>query len=994
MPSFTRPASGAHSNAAQVDRLERYLAEADAEAAAKAEEDSKKGGGVLGVLKKGLGSLGKAVSLPGAVFVNIAAEAGDLLGDLSGRTEGDFDLGDIGRGIAERKGVGSIMHDQQMEFDPGSTRGKWGNRLVGGVLDIAADPLNLIAPGSSAAAKGAIAKVGGELGDAAAKAAWRSGGTGALREALGDLPLEEVLARGTKKGTPAGAQAVERQLKDLDRFAKGGIGFEVGLPGIGTTRRLTVGANKIDKLGAAIRGSELGKGVRAALLPGAKVADELGSAAEIGMDQALHIAGAEHHRLIRDYADNVTGKVSPEDLKRVDQAVRTTAVDAIQEFNPNLVSTVPKEGYVLVRETGEAVSNTGVERIAGKLTDPTAITKAREAAAEAAVKGDNVIAEAAVKAEKVAADHAAKIEQAAAKATQVVGDATAKGAKIVEDATAKAQTVFAKQAQSLADKVMKDTARIADGPLRQQQAALAIEAGTAGLRAEAEAAIAVARQKADRLVADATAKADELVPAAQAAADEALTKAGEAGAQARQKADKLTAAGQDKIAKVQAKQDELAASLEGRYIPKVMHDALEGAFSKKASEVLDGLDAVTSFTKRFTTLGPFNAIPHVMRNVMSNMLFATMYGGATKLHYWTESEKIGTALRKLALDETEVTAEALARQGLTPEQAQHALDMQKQGLAGHGAQQADDVGQLAAKRGSELGRLGKKANDKLKGHVVISADDLPGTRTAAAFNQTHEHISNGAVYLRGIEDGLSPAAAAQKARGAMLDYSSVGLSKFERDYLQRLIFFYKFPRRAIPAGVKFSIEHPGAAMAASRAGAGMDLGERSKYGNPIGNYFDTPLESTAQSLIGLGTNPVGDVVDRTNPILQAVLDDKKRGWGDILPPVGNTSSKLQDPKLVGTQPTGLLGTTYVPGMVRGVDYAAIKTSEKEAKAQAKFEAGVGDREPYELTEKQRITVFAVEQGIPSPYTKTQKDLLSELTKAGVPKDKLLSVLSQ
>lgn len=400
---------------------------------------------------------------------------------------------------------------------------------------------------------------------------------------------------------------------------------------------------------------------------------------------------------------------------------------------------------------------------------------------------------------------------------------------------------------------------------------------------------------------------------------------------------------------------------DGVFLPDSVARTLKKSNDLMPSEALKGLDAGLSWLKRYTTLGPLNAVPHVGRNIMSNHLFASMFGGVTNPKYFYESGKLRRAVGKVIEAGEELTPENLVANGLSDTQAARALAMDGE----------------AAFEG--IKRRGESVYDDVGGEDQVRKD-LLGTRTASKVNGWHEELSRGAVMLKAMDDGLSPVAAARRARDAMLDYSNEGLTQTEQKYLQRIVFFYKFPRRAIPAGLRFMVETPGLAKSASRIGIGVSENARNEYGDPIGTYMDTPLESVVQNLNQIVTDPIGT----TNPLIKYALDKDSRSFTDLVPIFGQAERKLDDPKdAIYSAALGAVGARP------GKDYAT-------SRAKADFERSKAEREArgQDLTPTDKLRALGATTVLgDKAYAMSAGKLAQELIDLGVSRRRIGLILA-
>lgn len=399
---------------------------------------------------------------------------------------------------------------------------------------------------------------------------------------------------------------------------------------------------------------------------------------------------------------------------------------------------------------------------------------------------------------------------------------------------------------------------------------------------------------------------------------------------------------------------------EDQYVPKVVKEALDQAIRKPPSDALRAFDSATSVLKRYTTLGPLNAIPHVSRNIISNKMFAGMFGGVTDPRLYEESWRLREGL-KAAQKADDLSPAGVARALGVDEgdmSVRRALAMHDQQLVGRGSAAVDDIGQEGRK-------------------------PLPGTKWASQVNEFDEEMTRGAVFLKGLDEGLDPRLAAKKSRHAMLDYSDEGLTQFERERLQRVVFFYKFPRRAVPAGMEFMVRYPGAAGAISEAGFGVATGARNEYNEKIGPYLDTPLEATVGTLFELAADPTGMV----NPVLREAasgLSGNGVDFAKALPPLGQAKRMFE---AAGEDEApwdreggfsrgapGPFGVGAFAGMREGKDYA--KTRWEEDRDERIIERG----EPSDLD---KLIELAEAEGVVNPYKMSKGKLARALKEKGL-----------
>lgn len=111
----------------------------------------------------------------------------------------------------------------------------------------------------------------------------------------------------------------------------------------------------------------------------------------------------------------------------------------------------------------------------------------------------------------------------------------------------------------------------------------------------------------------------------------------------------------------------------------------------------------------------------------------------------------------------------------------------------------DMTGERAARDlGRQLDARDKGLFDKVKGAV----------KGYLAIPSVVEDYSRTALFLNGLRMGYSPAQAAQVVNKTLFDYGR-GLSRFEQEFVKRLVPFYSYQRFAIPFVLKKTLEKPG-----------------------------------------------------------------------------------------------------------------------------------------------------------------------------------------
>lgn len=448
-------------------------------------------------------------------------------------------------------------------------------------------------------------------------------------------------------------------------------------------------------------------------------------------------------------------------------------------------------------------------------------------------------------------------------------------------------------------------------------------------------------------------------------------------------APEIAVKGDTKFAAVQAaKQGFIQLPGTNVFVHPLVDQALKDAVSAPAGRAVAAWDKVMSTIKQLTVFNPLNAVQHDFKRGTFNALGEIGQNGLDLAAHKAGSEAYDamSALSKLG---EAPTAENFIKYGADAQTATKWAEGAKHIMADNPMFEADQAG----------------------------AHGVWGTRTAAHIAEKNGSVARLSVFLKGVDGGLTPAVAAAKARAGLLDFTNVGLTPFERDYAQRLAFFYKFPRRAIPAGITFAAEHPAEANLLSKVGLGAQQGARNQYGEHIGPALDTPLEASFSGLSGLASNPLSYALGEANPAITALLDSKKRGVGDVFAPIGMVQKHVQNAAdasgagdrlaALGGMPStsdapGVPGPGGIPlpGMISGEDYKATGAATKEDTAKGKFTAVVTEKSKAgkNLTQKEALSVLADKAGVENPYSTPEAGLLQALQDKGMDPTELLKAL--
>ena len=362
-----------------------------------------------------------------------------------------------------------------------------------------------------------------------------------------------------------------------------------------------------------------------------------------------------------------------------------------------------------------------------------------------------------------------------------------------------------------------------------------------------------------------------------------------------------------------------------RYLPDdIANDVfnLQKAGTHRAA--VRNYDHLTGIIRGLTILNPLNAPGYLIRNAQSSVLLNVL-GGVDDPRLYTRAFTLRKALNDatkslVGKSSDDKMRAALAAQGLNERQVFEAMAMRKENIIPPGRAVYDDLYELAPQ--TEQGRK-------------LAQEGPWGTRTAAKVNQLVEDEVRGAHFLRKLDEGLDSGEAARLTRRQHIDYSGIGFTRTERDYVKRAVFFYSWLRKAPPVIIRSTIQRPGRAAILDRAGLGFTPPDRpvNEYGDPIGPYLETPGQFLSQLPYELQ-----EIVDDPDgqagvPLAKVLLDpDSRKDFLEtaetLAPPVGQVKRLVEaveeadegdDEKLVKFL-RGLVGVKT------GVDYAERRAS--------------------------------------------------------------------
>lgn len=421
----------------------------------------------------------------------------------------------------------------------------------------------------------------------------------------------------------------------------------------------------------------------------------------------------------------------------------------------------------------------------------------------------------------------------------------------------------------------------------------------------------------------------------------------------------------------------------GKWINETIYeDAFNLAKSGTQNAIVRGWDTFSSLVKRQTLFNPVSFGPYFTQNMATGIAMnavdgvrAADYGLAARLHR--------ASARALKEGGEKNFDESLARILPNPQEQAYVKELRSEGLFGPGHALYDDIAEEGPLR-LETPRPRRVAQF--------------GTNHTVKVNAWGEEILRGSAYLRNRLNGMTADQAAALTRKRHLDYTAIGRTAFERNAINRFVFFPTWLMRAPAAIVRAYAHAPGAAQAQARLEMGTDWyeRERNQYGELIGPRLSGPLSF----LTSLPEEGSGEPVELLNPLARAVLDKDARSATEIVPPLANVMSRTGAPtgggRLGGVIQDDERRSRYLRslgGVRTGADY-------QEERGRARFEQELEERvalrqeKPHlpELTESLRLKAAAIEAGVEQPYSMTNGELARALIARGLSRDEVEDII--
>ena len=406
----------------------------------------------------------------------------------------------------------------------------------------------------------------------------------------------------------------------------------------------------------------------------------------------------------------------------------------------------------------------------------------------------------------------------------------------------------------------------------------------------------------------------------------------------------------------------------GRWVDStIAQDMFDISKSGTQSKTVRGWDAVNGIIKTQTLFNIVSFPPYVMQNVLTGIAMNAAKLGVGPKEYGRAVSQLKAMTRALKEGGEEGLDEALLRI-LPPDQAARALEIRQAGIydAAHGFEDVSEIINPASKA-AKIGRFGTKHTANANAHV--------------------EQLLRGAAFNRARDLGMSVDDASRIVRETHIDYSAFGRTKLERDKITRFMFFPTWLMRAPSAIVKTYAQNPGVFNAQARIEMGSRWynRDRNEYGDIEGPRLSGPISF----LTGLGFEAGDGPIEALNPLAGAIMDPGSvEKPSDLVPPLSNIG------RAKGVLEGGELRSRYlrsVAGVRTGVDYQAVQAEDQfKQELEKRVEthrqrAEEGKRPLPEFADSQLLTMEAVEAGVEDPYSMNSGELARALKAKGYSK---------
>jgi hypothetical protein len=429
----------------------------------------------------------------------------------------------------------------------------------------------------------------------------------------------------------------------------------------------------------------------------------------------------------------------------------------------------------------------------------------------------------------------------------------------------------------------------------------------------------------------------------------------------------------------------------GRWVAsEIYNDLVNVGRAGTQNAAVKGWDEVSGLLKRHTLFNVVSFPPYIMQNIATGV-FMNAADGAGPLAYARIARLRQASNRAFAEGGKSGYDDALRQILRNPEDVALTQELRQTGIFGAGHSLYTDVAQATPLN-----------LDRSVGRRIAET----GTQTTAKANQWVEEVLRGVSYTTHRGMGATPDLAANYSRLRHLDYTGRGRSAFERNIINRFVFFPTWLFKAPSRIVRAYAHSPGAAAATLKTEMGTQWYDRER--NNFGDLIGPRISGTMSFMAGLGHDVGSNPLDILNPAASFALQPEGKGITDIIPPLANVLDR-RDP-VGGGFPGGRLGgvleddakrSRYLRsavGVRTGVDYGAEKAVERfheelETRAQEREEQALaGERVKSEFSPKQRLVFAALEQGIEQPYSMTSGELARALRDRGLNNNEINVIL--
>lgn len=424
------------------------------------------------------------------------------------------------------------------------------------------------------------------------------------------------------------------------------------------------------------------------------------------------------------------------------------------------------------------------------------------------------------------------------------------------------------------------------------------------------------------------------------------------------------------------------------YVPKEIKEKVFNLARPEAnSELVNSSRELMSNLRSTTLLNPASAIPYTTRNIANGIEFNIMDGVFAGPKGYRESMTLVRSVKEAgaslgAKASPDEFASELRRRGLSETQVDEAMALKNEGVIKTQITEYTDIGAQSLER-----QTGERLGESKIGRLAEKI-----TRPGAIANQYVEETARTVNALHKMRNqGMSAADAAFSANRAHISYSPANFTKFERNTIKPVAFFYSFVARNPGVVARATMTRPGVMAALTRAGLGFGdaEGPQNSFGEPLGWHPDTPGMSAWQA-----PNELAKPGEGLNPILSFLADPKKgeRSGTDLLkdlvPPAG---SVIRWGEAISGDRDRPLDTELkkLSGVKFGVDYDARRYRDKIEERMAR---AIEEGKEFRPSVLDRLIVEAEKREIPEPYSKSKAQLARALKEAGMRNDHLADIL--